>query len=81
MARTGRDLRIRPGAAVFGRDGDKVGTVVAVRPDHVVVEKGWLARTRYRVPNAAIAGYADGGVYLNVAKTAVFGRGWDAPPP
>ncbi len=81
MARAGRDLRIRPGAAVFDSDGDKVGTVIAVRPDHVVVEQGWLARTRYCVPNAAIAGYVDGGVYLSMTKTAVIDRGGNAPSP
>ena len=76
-----RDPRIRPGAAVFGCDGRRVGTVVALRPDHLVVEKGYLAPTRYRVPNDAVAGYDDGEVALTLTATAVLSRGWEAPRP
>ncbi len=76
-----RDVRIRPGAAVFGCDGQQVGTVVALRPDHLVVEKGHLAPTRYHVPNGAVAGYDDGAVALTLTATAVLSRGWDVPRP
>ncbi len=76
-----RDARIRPGDGVVGCDGQRVGTVVALTPSHVVVEKGYLAPTRYRVPNDAVAGYDDGEVSLTVTATAVLSRGWDAPRP
>ncbi len=76
-----RDARIRPGDGVVGCDGQRVGMVVALTPSHVVVEKGYLAPTRYRVPNGAVAGYDDGEVALTVTKTAVLSRGWDVPRP
>ena len=45
------DVRIQQGAGVFGCDGPQVGTVVALGPDHLVVEPGRLTRTRYRYPD------------------------------
>ena len=40
MDRAGRDPRIRPGIGVLGFDGRKLGAVVAVGADHLVVERG-----------------------------------------
>ncbi len=81
MDRTGRDPRIRPGIDVLGFDGQKVGTIVAVGADHLVVERGWLAVTRYRVPLAAVAGLEGGHVLLTVTRDQARARGWEAPPP
>jgi hypothetical protein len=81
MDRTGRDPRIRPGIDVLGFDGRKVGTVAAVGADHLVVERGWLAVTRYRVPLAAVAGLEGGHVLLTVTRDQARARGWEAPPP
>src|SRR5215213_6974488 len=68
------------GAEVFGADGDKVGTVAAVYPGYIVVEKGFFFPTDYYIPMSAIASYDNDQVYLTVAKDAALNSGWDAQP-
>jgi uncharacterized protein (TIGR02271 family) len=68
------------GAEVYGADGDKVGTVAAVYPGYLVVEKGFFFPTDYYIPLSAIASYDNDQVYLNVAKDAALNSGWDAQP-
>ena len=48
-------LVIITGAEVFGADGDKVGTVAAVYPGYIVVEKGFFFPTDYYIPMSAVA--------------------------
>ena len=43
------------GAEVFGADGDKLGTVAAVYPGYIVVEKGFFFPTDYYIPMSAVA--------------------------
>jgi uncharacterized protein (TIGR02271 family) len=74
---TGQDLR---GAEVYGADGDKVGTVSAVYPGYIVVEKGLFFPTDYYIPMSAVASYDTDRVYLDVTKDAALGRGWDTRP-
>jgi uncharacterized protein (TIGR02271 family) len=74
---TGQDLT---GAEVVGADGDKIGTVAAVYPGYIVVEKGFFFPTDYYIPVNAIASYDTDRVYLNVSKDAALGRGWDVRP-
>jgi uncharacterized protein (TIGR02271 family) len=74
---TGQDLT---GAEVFGADGDKVGTVSAVYPGYIIVEKGLFFPADYYIPMSAIASYDTDRVYLNVSKDAALGRGWDVRP-
>ena len=71
---------IPTGAEVYGADGDKVGTVAAVYPGYLVVEKGFFFPTDYYIPTSAIASYDNDQVYLNVAKDAALNSGWDAQP-
>src|SRR5215218_6378611 len=68
------------GAEVFGADGDKVGTVAAVYPGYIVVEKGFFFPTDYYIPMSAVASYDNDRVYLNMAKDAALNSGWDAQP-
>jgi uncharacterized protein (TIGR02271 family) len=68
------------GAEVFGADGDKVGTVAAVYPGYIVVEKGFFFPTDYYIPMSAVASYDNDQVYLNLAKDAALNSGWDAQP-
>ena len=68
------------GAEVFGADGDKVGTVAAVYPGYIVVEKGFFFPTDYYIPMSAVASYDNDRVYLSVAKDAALNSGWDAQP-
>src|SRR5215203_2065661 len=68
------------GAEVFGADGDKVGTVAAVYPGYLVVEKGFFFPTDYYIPLSAVASYDNNQVYLNLSKDAALQSGWDAQP-
>jgi uncharacterized protein (TIGR02271 family) len=68
------------GVGVFGADGDKVGTVSAVHPGYIVVEKGLFYPTDFYIPMSAVASYDTDRVYLNVSKDAALGRGWDVRP-
>ena len=70
----------REGDEVFGADGEKVGSVVAVQPGYVVVEKGFFFPTDYSIPMSAIASNDDGRVYLSVGKDEALNQGWDAAP-
>jgi uncharacterized protein (TIGR02271 family) len=71
---------ILTGADVFGADGEKVGSVAAVYPGYIVVEKGIFFPTDYYIPVNAISSYDAGQVYLNVAKDAALHSGWDTQP-
>src|SRR5215207_5014899 len=68
------------GAEVFGADGEKVGTVAAVYPGYIVVEKGFFFPTDYYIPMSAVASADNDQVYLNVAKDVALQQGWDAQP-
>ena len=68
------------GAEVFGADGEKVGTVAAVYPGYIVVEKGFFFPNDYYIPLSAVASYDNDQVYLNLAKDAALNSGWDAQP-
>ena len=69
------------GTDVYGSDGDKVGEIVAVQPNYIVVEKGFFFPTDYYIPTSAIASTdEDGKVYLSVTKDEALNQGWDAAP-
>jgi len=80
MSTSNTSTDISTGAEVFGSDGDKVGTVAAVYPGYIVVEKGFFFPTDYYVPTSAVASYDNDQVYLNLAKDAALNSGWDAQP-
>ena len=71
---------IEVGADVIGTCGHKVGEVVAVRSDVVVVEKGFFMPTDFYIPKSAIQRNNDHGLYLNVTKNEALHRGWDIDP-
>jgi uncharacterized protein (TIGR02271 family) len=71
---------ITTAADVFGADGEKVGTVAAVYPGYIVVEKGFFFPTDYYVPMSAVSSADSNQVYLNVAKDVALQQGWDAQP-
>lgn len=71
---------IEVGADVIGTCGHKVGEVVAVRDDHVVVEKGFFMPTDFYIPKSAIKKNDDHGMYLNVTKDEALHEGWDVDP-
>ena len=80
MDSTRGNVQITEGTDVYGSDGDKVGSVVAVQPSYVVVEKGFFFPTDYYIPTSAVASYDDGRVYLAVTKDEALNQGWDTEP-
>lgn len=71
---------IEVGADVIGICGHKVGEVVAVREDVIVVEKGFFMPTDFYIPKSAIKRNNEHGLYLNVSKNEALHRGWDIDP-
>jgi len=80
MDRTAQDWTITEGTDVVGSDGDKVGEVVAVQSNYVVVEKGFFFPTDYYIPTSAISNYDGDKIYLNVSKDEALNQGWDTEP-
>src|SRR5690242_3392701 len=70
------------GMNVYGADGDKVGSIVAVDPRYLVVEKGFFFPTDYYIPISAIARIDPDRdeVWLTVDKDAALNQGWDVAP-
>jgi len=73
------EFLVQAGDDVFGADGEKVGKVVELQGDYLVVEKGFFFPTDYYIPRAAVSGYDDGRVHLNVSKDEALNQGWDQP--
>lgn len=71
---------ITEGTDVYGLDGEKVGSIVRVYPNVVVVEKGFFFQTDYYIPLTAFSGVEDSKLYLNVTKDGALNQGWDARP-
>ncbi len=80
MDRTSNTFNISEGTDVYGSDGEKIGSVVAVQANYVVVEKGFFFPTDYYIPMSAIASEDDGKAYLSVTKDAALDQGWDTEP-
>jgi uncharacterized protein (TIGR02271 family) len=74
------DYQIGEGAQVRSADDEKLGKVVAVQQEYLVVEKGFLFPTDYYVPTSAIANYDGDTVYLNVGKDDALNSGWNLVP-
>ena len=80
MERIDTTFVILEGAEVYGSDGEKVGSVIAVQPSYIIVEKGFFFPTDYAIPFSAVANYEDGKVHLNLTKDAALDQGWSAQP-
>ncbi len=80
MDRTTREWTINEGTDVVGSGGDKVGEVVAVQDDYIVVEKGFFFPSDYYIPISAIAHFDGKTVYLSVTKDEALEQGWDSDP-
>jgi len=68
------------GMTVRGSDGDKVGKIVEVSPNYVVVEKGFFFPSDHYIPTSAISSVGDDEVYLSVTKDDALSQGWDQQP-
>ena len=70
------------GNSVVAADGQKLGTVAAIRADSLLVEKGLFFVTDYHVPMSAIARYDREAeeIHLNVSRDEALSSGWEAEP-
>jgi len=80
MQRQDVPAQLAQGMQVFGSDGDKVGSIVAVDPAYIVVEKGFFFPTDYYIPLNAISRIDADGVVLTVTKDAALHQNWDVAP-
>jgi len=80
--------QIIAGIDVYGADGNKLGRIVAVQTDYVVVEQEVVASSDYSIPTSpatncyipisAIVSVDSETVYLSVATDQVISQGWSA---
>ena len=80
MDHTTEQWTFAEGNDVVGSDGNKVGEVIAVHQNYVVVEKGFFFPTDYYIPTSAIADYDGERITLNLTKDAALDQGWDTVP-
>jgi hypothetical protein len=71
---------LEPGTDVLGSCGHKIGQVVEVHPDFVVVEQGFFLCHDLYVPTSAIDHIDTKGVHLSHTKHAVKEAHWSAEP-
>jgi hypothetical protein len=75
-----QQLTIREHANVYSSDGEKLGEVITLDRDIVVVQKGFVFKSDFYIPIGAVARVDDDGVYLLVTKEDALDRGWDINP-
>jgi hypothetical protein len=82
MDSTVQQFHFQQGDDVVGANGDKVGTVQSVGPNHLVVAKGFLFPTDYYIPFSAVDRYDSerGVVHLSIGRDEAMGSGWETPP-
>ncbi len=64
------------GTPVYGSDGEKIGEIAEVQPEHFVIEKGFIFTTDIYVPITAIASRDGEGVRLSLTKQEVENGDW-----
>lgn len=65
---------------VVGADGDKIGSIAAVQPHYISVEKGFLFKEDLFIPTSTITSVQDETVYLSVTRAQIEHEGWDNEP-
>ena len=76
----GAEWSPEPGDDIFGSCGHKLGEVVEVQPDYLVVEVGFFDPTDLYIPTSVIAGHQGDRVTLSVSKDDALHHGWDHDP-
>ena len=74
-----RDLLVE-GLDVYGADGSKLGSIIALAPDRIVVEKGFFFPTDYAIPLTSVSRVDADRVWLTVPKAAALQQQWDRTP-
>ena len=77
---SGGQWAVDVGVDVVGCCGHKIGEVVDVRDDYVVVEKGFFIPEDVFVPKSAISGADEHHLTLNVTKDYATHSDWDEDP-
>ena len=70
---------LKPGWAVVGNDGGRIGTIREVGQNYLLTSTRGLSRDIY-VPASAIANVTRETVQLNVTKADAEASGWEQPP-
>jgi hypothetical protein len=70
---------LKPGWAVVGNDGRRLGTIRDVGQNFVLISRGGLSGNLY-VPASAIANVEGEAVHLNLARDQAEEMGWEQPP-
>lgn len=65
---------------VVGADDDKIGSVAAVQPHYISVEKGLIFKEDIFIPTSAISSVRDETVFLNVTKDQIENEDWGREP-
>lgn len=70
---------LKPGWAIVGNDGHRLGTVESVGQNYLEASRSGLSGLIY-VPASHIANVQDEVVHLNLAKREAEEMGWEQPP-
>jgi len=69
-------VELRPGMTVKSRDDEKLGKIVRLDADQLLVEKGFFFPNDYWVPASVVDSADDDTVYLSVDKDQVLAQNW-----
>jgi uncharacterized protein (TIGR02271 family) len=74
--------RIQTGWNAYDAEGEKIGDVVEVGSNHVLVQKGWFMPQNVYIPLSSVTSIdeANASFSVDVTKDNVESRGWDSPP-
>jgi hypothetical protein len=70
---------LKPGWAVVGNDGHRLGTVQSVGQNYIVMSRGGLSAQLY-VPASHVANVENDVVHLSLPKREAEEMGWEQPP-
>lgn len=76
----GHEFTIKIGQDVICSDGNKIGEVVDVLDDHLVVEKGFFNPEDIYVPKSEISSFDDYHLRLRVSRDEALQSGWEQEP-
>jgi len=71
-------LNIRQGATVYSADGEKLGKVISLEGQNLIVEKGFFFPTDYSVPVSLVDNATNDDIYLSVSKDQALNGDWAA---
>jgi uncharacterized protein (TIGR02271 family) len=74
--------RIQTGWNAYDAEGEKIGDVIEVGSNYVLVQKGWFMPQNVYIPLSSVTSIdeANANFSVDVTKDNVESRGWDSPP-